>query len=129
MKEIYHSYVIIDFDGIMVKYDKAAMNMISLGYSITIHKSQGSSIRVVILCTPQSHIYMLNSNLLYVGLTRMKDLTYHLGTLNSVNQAIGKKANLTRHTFMQYLLANMPEEEYMSDNKTKNDDISNEISQ
>lgn len=105
--------MIIDFDGIVVKYDKAAINMISLGYSITIHKSQGSSIKVVILCTPQSHIYMLNSNLLYVGLTRMKELTYHLGTLVSVNQAINKKANLTRHTFMQYLLFNIPESEYM----------------
>ena len=123
IKEIYHSYMIIDFDGIVVKYDKAAINMISLGYSITIHKSQGSSIKVVILCTPQSHIYMLNSNLLYVGLTRMKELTYHLGTLISVNQAIGKKANLTRHTFMQYLLFNIPESEYINNNiQNKNEE-------
>jgi ATP-dependent exoDNAse (exonuclease V) beta subunit len=57
---------------------------------------------------------MLNSNLLYVGLTRMKKRCYHLGTLSSVNQAIGKKANLTRHTFMQQLLLNMKEDEYMT---------------
>ena len=104
IKEIYNSYVIIDFDGIYVKYYRNDMNMVGLGYSITIHKSQGSSIDNVILCTPQSHIFMLNSNLLYVGLTRMRKKCYHLGALNSVNQAIGKKANLTRHTFMQQLL-------------------------
>lgn len=111
IKEIYNTYVIIDFDGVCVKYYRSDMTMIGLGYSITIHKSQGSSIDNVILCTPQSHIFMLNSNLLYVGLTRMRKRCYHLGTLSSVNQAIGKKANLTRYTFMQQLLLNMNEEE------------------
>lgn len=114
IKAIYNTYVIIDFDGVCVKYYRNDMTMIGLGYSITIHKSQGSSIDNVILCTPQSHIFMLNSNLLYVGLTRMRKRCYHLGTLSSVNQAIGKKANLTRHTFMQQLLLNMTEEEYMT---------------
>lgn len=111
IKAIYNTYVIIDFDGVCVKYYRNDMTMIGLGYSITIHKSQGSSIDNVILCTPQSHIFMLNSNLLYVGLTRMRKRCYHLGTLSSVNQAIGKKANLTRHTFMQQLLLNMKEDE------------------
>lgn len=110
IKEIYNSYMIIDFDGIYVKYYRTDMNMVGLGYSITIHKSQGSSIDNVILCTPQSHIFMLNSNLIYVGLTRMKQKCYHLGTLSSVNQAIGKKANLIRHTFMQELLTNIAKE-------------------
>ena len=119
VREIYKSYCIIEFDGVFVKYYRADMQMISLGYSITIHKSQGSSIKIVILCTPQSHIYMLNSNLLYVGLTRMKEGCYHLGALNSINQAVKKKANLTRHTHMQELLLTMPEEEYMALEKVK----------
>lgn len=119
VREIYKSYCIIEFDGVFVKYYRADMQMISLGYSITIHKSQGSSIKIVILCTPQSHIYMLNSNLLYVGLTRMKEGCYHLGALNSINQAVKKKANLTRHTHMQELLLTMPEEEYMTLEKSE----------
>lgn len=119
VREIYKSYCIIEFDGVFVKYYRADMQMISLGYSITIHKSQGSSIKIVILCTPQSHIYMLNSNLLYVGLTRMKEGCYHLGALNSINQAVKKKANLTRHTYMQELLLTMPEEEYMALDKSE----------
>lgn len=119
VREIYKSYCIIEFDGVFVKYYRADMQMISLGYSITIHKSQGSSIKIVILCTPQSHIYMLNSNLLYVGLTRMKEGCYHLGALNSINQAVKKKANLIRHTHMQELLLTMPEEEYMALEKSE----------
>lgn len=104
IKEIYNTYIIADFNGVYVKYYRNDMNMVKLGYAISIHKSQGGGFKKVILCTPQSHIFMLNSNLLYVGLTRMKEKLYHLGSLQSVNQAVKKKANLTRHTFMQNLL-------------------------
>ena len=106
IEEIYNTYIIANFNGIRVKYYRNDMNMVKLGYCISIHKSQGGGFKKVILCTPQSHIFMLNSNLLYVGLTRMKEKLYHLGSLQSVNQAVKKKANLTRHTFMQNLLKN-----------------------
>ena len=104
IKEIYNTYIVADFNGVLVKYYRNDMNMVKLGYAISIHKSQGGGFKTVILCSPQSHIFMLNSNLLYVGLTRMKEKLYHLGSLQSVNQAVKKKANLTRHTFMQKLL-------------------------
>lgn len=107
IEEIYNTYIIANFNGIRVKYYRNDMNMVKLGYAISIHKSQGGGFKTVILCTPQSHIFMLNSNLLYVGLTRMKEKLYHLGSLQSVNQAVKKKANLTRHTFMQNLLKNI----------------------
>lgn len=106
IEEIYNTYIIANFNGIRVKYYRADMNMVKLGYAISIHKSQGGGFKTVILCSPQSHIFMLNSNLLYVGLTRMKQKLYHLGSLQSVNQAVKKKANLVRHTFMQKLLKN-----------------------
>ena len=104
IEEIFDTYMTINFDGIRVKYYKNDLKEISLGYSITIHKSQGSSIENVILCTPSSHAFMLNSNILYVGLTRMRKKCYHLGTLNSINQAVKKKANLSRNTFMKEML-------------------------
>ena len=106
IEEIYNTYIIANFNGVRVKYYRNDMNMVKLGYAISIHKSQGGGFKTVILCSPQSHIFMLNSNLLYVGLTRMKEKLYHLGSLQSVNQAVKKKANLTRHTFMQKLLKN-----------------------
>jgi exodeoxyribonuclease V alpha subunit len=104
IRAINKNYMTIEFDGIFVKYFKEDLTTVGLGYVLTIHKSQGSGIKIVILCTPQSHIFMLNSNLLYVGLTRMKQQCYHLGSLKSVNQATKKKANLSRNTFMQQLL-------------------------
>ena len=97
-------YLLIDFDGVIVKYFRNDMQMVGLGYCITIHKSQGSSIKVVILLTPQAHTFMLNSNLIYVGLTRMKEKCFHLGNVDTVNLAVKKKANFARNTFMQKLL-------------------------
>lgn len=97
-------YVVVDFDGICVKYGKDDMINVGLGYSCTIHKSQGSGIKNVIICTPQSDMFMLNSNLLYVAVTRTKNRCYHLGSVASVNKAVKKKANLARNTFMQKLL-------------------------
>lgn len=100
-----NNYIVLDFDGILVKYYREDMNMVGLGYAITIHKSQGSSIKNVILCTSQSDIFMLNSNLLYVGVSRTKNRCYHLGSIGAVNNAIKKKANLSRQTFMQDLMS------------------------
>lgn len=104
IKEINKSYVVIDFGGIYVRYYRSDMNMIKLGYSTNIFKAQGGGFKIVILCTPQSDMFMLNSNLIYTGLTRMKEKLYHLGTLNTVNTAVKKKANLIRMTFMQSFL-------------------------
>lgn len=104
VRDVFKNYLIIDFDGVLVQYYRNDMQMVGLGYCITIHKSQGSSIKVVILITPQAHTYMLNSNLLYVGLTRMREKCFHLGNIDTVNQAVKKKANLVRNTHMQRLL-------------------------
>lgn len=104
IREITQNKVVIEFDDVLVEYDRSAMQMCGLGYCITIHKSQGSSIKVVILLTPSAHTYMLNSNLIYVGLTRMKERCFHFGDVTTVNRAIKKKANLARNTSMQKLL-------------------------
>lgn len=104
IKKIDQNKVIIEFDDVLVEYDRSAMQMCGLGYCITIHKSQGSSIKVVLLITPAAHTYMLNSNLIYVGLTRMKERCFHFGDTTTVNRAIKKKANLSRNTFMQKML-------------------------
>lgn len=100
-------HVILNFDGIRVTYGRSDMQMVGLGYAITSHKSQGSGIKNVIVCTPKADIFMLNSNLIYVALTRMKERCFHLGSVDTVNMAVKKKANLSRHTFMQGMLSSL----------------------
>lgn len=104
--EIIGDYMIIDFNGNVVCYEKGDLANLDLGYAMTIHKSQGSSSDVVILLTSSSHTYMLNSNLIYVGLTRMKKKCFHLGDINTVNRAIRIKENFNRNTNLLDMLRN-----------------------
>ena len=107
IKEIIGNYMIIDFDGILIRYTKSDLPNINLGYVITVHKSQGSSCKNIILCTPSAHSFMLNSNLIYVGLTRMKEKCFHFSNIKTINYAIQIKENLNRNTYMQRLLTDM----------------------
>lgn len=106
IKKIFSDKLIIDFDGNDIEYTKDNLAMISLGYAISIHKSQGGQFKVPIIVTPKSHTFMLDSNILYTALTRMKEKCYHIGTISTVNLAVRKKSNLKRNTFMKKLLRN-----------------------
>lgn len=97
-------YVILDFNGIQVRYYRNDMQNVSLGYAITGHKSQGSGIKVPIIIEPRSHIFMDTSNLLYVMITRTKLMCFHLGLPETINMCIKKKENLKRDTFTYDML-------------------------
>jgi exodeoxyribonuclease V alpha subunit len=85
-------------------YDKTELINIKLAYSISVHKSQGGNAKIIILLSPKSHTYFLNSNLLYVGVTRAKEKVIHFGTANTINTTIKKKADLSRHTWLKHYI-------------------------
>lgn len=96
--------LVINFGEYTVKYTKGDLSSIELGYAITTHKSQGSSIPYVVLATPASQMYMLNSNLLYVGMTRASKKCFHISEKRVVNIALQRKEDMKRKTMLQYLL-------------------------
>ena len=98
--KIEHNSMISNYDGTLIYYDKGKLKNIRLAYAITTHKSQGGQFKVVILITPRSHTFMLNSNLLYVGISRAKEKCYHLGEIKTVNNALKKKENFDRKTLL-----------------------------
>lgn len=104
IESIHDNYMLIKFDSYIVRYTKAELKNIKHSYISTIHKSQGSGFKIVILLTPKSDTWMLNSNLIYTGLTRTKEKCFHLGSLNTVNTTVKKKADLSRMTFMKKML-------------------------
>lgn len=105
IKKIDRNYVVIDFDGVMIAYKKSELNCIGLGYVITTHRSQGSQANIVIVVTPKADSFILNSNLLYVGVTRAKKTCYHVGNAYAVNRAIQKKEDWSRNTFLYKILS------------------------
>lgn len=103
--DVNYNNLTVDFGkGKLIVYEKSELNQLELGYCISIHKSQGDSAKQVIVVAPKAHTFMLNSNLLYVGVTRAKERCFLLGNIITINRAIKKKENLTRNTFLKTLL-------------------------
>lgn len=98
------NFMVSDFDDIRIKYNREDLSDLALSYSYTIHRSQGSTIKVVIVISPRSHIYMNTMNLLYVAVTRASDKCFHFGLPSTINMAIKKKENFNRKTFMRTML-------------------------
>jgi exodeoxyribonuclease V alpha subunit len=97
--------VIIRFEGREVSYDYADLNEITLAWSITIHKSQGSEYPVVLLPIYMAHYVMLSRNLIYTGLTRAKKLAIVIGSHQAINMAIKQVNQQERYTRLKERLA------------------------
>ena len=63
---------VINFDGVIVEFNKKHFDDLRLGYAISIHKSQGSEFDLVIMPIDSSFKRMLHRKLLYTGITRAK---------------------------------------------------------
>ena len=83
--------VIINFEGKVCEIDVCDLNNIALAYATTIHKSQGSEFKTVIMPFHKSFYVMLKRNLLYTGITRAKEECIIVGQKQAVVMAI--KAN------------------------------------
>lgn len=102
--DIVNGCAIIKFGDELVIYNANELMNCRLSYACGIYKFQGDASKIVILLTPKAHTYMLNSNLIYVGLTRATDRVYHFGELKTFNRAIKIKENYDRQTFLGDLL-------------------------
>jgi len=81
-----------------VIYDYADLNEITLAWSVTIHKSQGSEYPVVILPLYMQHYMMLSRNLFYTGLTRAKKLAIVVGSKKAISLAVRSTDDQQRYT-------------------------------
>ena len=73
--------------GKTVFYGVDDMDIIDLGYATTVHKSQGSEYKTVIMAMLNSHFIMLKRNLLYTAVTRAKDKVVIVGNKKAVSTA------------------------------------------
>ncbi|PKP55350.1 ATP-dependent RecD-like DNA helicase, partial [Candidatus Atribacteria bacterium HGW-Atribacteria-1] len=85
----------VNFYGKKVCYDFSELNELVLAYAITVHKSQGSEYRIVIIPVMTQHYLLLQRNLLYTGITRAKEMVILVGTKKALWIAI--KNNKTFH--------------------------------
>ncbi len=91
-------------DSKTVVFEKEDLSELSLAYSITIHKSQGSEFPVVIIPVMGQHFNMLFRNLIYTGLTRAKKLAIFVGSRKALSMAIRQIDNRKRQTALTQLI-------------------------
>ena len=79
---------IVDFDGREVALVGEQLDHLELAYAISIHKSQGSEYRAVVVVLANAHFVMLRRSLLYTGVTRAKEFCCIVGSPWAVEKAV-----------------------------------------
>lgn len=98
-KEMY-----IDFDNNLVKYTPSNFENFKLGYTISIHKAQGSEFSIVILPVVSSYNIMLYKKLIYTAVTRAKKRLIIIGEKSALIKAIATNREDNRKTSLKKFL-------------------------
>lgn len=96
----------IDFNiGKIVTYPKSNFNELTLAYSMSIHKSQGSEIPNVIIPIFKSYSIMLKKKLYYTAITRAKEKLILIGDLSILKNNNLLKDEIRKTYLIEFLLA------------------------
>ena len=84
------------WDGRVVEYPQDALPQLDLAYALTVHRSQGSEMPVVVLVLHDSHSILLERQLIYTAVTRAKKLLIIVGTKRALILATKKTRSRRR---------------------------------
>jgi len=80
--------VSVDYYGRIVDYEVLELDQLTLAYTISVHKSQGSEYDAVIVALTEAHFPLLQRNLLYTAITRGKQLVIVVGSKKAFTMAL-----------------------------------------
>ncbi len=83
------------YDDRLVDYDFSQLGELEPAYAMTVHKSQGSEYRAVVLCAMGGNPYLLSRSVLYTAITRARELLIVVGR-EDVVQAMTENARKNR---------------------------------
>ena len=83
------------FDDKKAEYDFSQLGELELAYAVTVHKSQGSEYRAVILTAWNGSPYLMSRSVLYTAITRARELLIIVGREETV-QAMTENAKKNR---------------------------------
>ena len=81
-----------------VVYEFADLDELTLAFSCSIHKAQGSEYPAVVLALHTQHFMLLQRNLLYTALTRARKFAVLIGPKRAIAMAVKKQSDIGRHT-------------------------------
>ena len=98
--------VTILFDDRIADYDFAQLNELEPAYAMTVHKSQGSEYRAVVLSAWNASPYLLSRSILYTAITRARTLLIIAGREDTIAQMVGNAKIGRRYTGLKLRLQN-----------------------
>lgn len=96
-----HEELEVEIAGELKTYRGSTIKQLEPAWALTVHKSQGSEWRDVILVAHRSHHWMLTRSLLYVALTRARKRVWVVGQREAVEKAVKTVRDVTRDTFLR----------------------------
>ena len=88
-------------DEKLVQYDFSQLDELELSYAVTIHKSQGSEYKAVIVPVFNGPPMLLTRNLIYTAVTRAKELVVLIGIPESLEAMINNNRETARYTALR----------------------------
>lgn len=106
---------IIFDDERKIIYDFNFLDELDLAYATTIHKSQGSEFKVVIIPVFMGSPFLMNRNLLYTGITRAKQLVVVVGFQKALMYMINNTNSIERYSALKYRIRDIITKEAFED--------------
>lgn len=92
--------LVVEMNGECVFYEKGEAGELELAYATTVHKSQGSEYKAVVIPVHKSHYVLLKRNLLYTAVTRAKSLCVLVGDREAAAMAARIPDGAKRFTWL-----------------------------
>jgi exodeoxyribonuclease V alpha subunit len=96
--------VAVRIDGREVEYEFSDLDELVHAYAVSVHKSQGSEYRAVVVPVLTQQYIMLQRNLLYTAITRAKELVVLVGNRRAIAIAVRNDKIAERHTALDLRL-------------------------
>ena len=96
--------VTVLFDDRIADYDFTQLMELEPAYAMTVHKSQGSEYRAVILSAWNASPYLLSRSILYTAITRARELLIIVGREDTVGQMVANAKVGRRYTGLKLRL-------------------------
>jgi exodeoxyribonuclease V alpha subunit len=98
--------MIVNFDGRVAAIEPMSFNKIEHAYAITVHKSQGSEYKAVVMPIPTAARRLLYRSLLYTGVTRARDLLILVGRRETIMEMIHNEQKTVRYSCLKHIMLN-----------------------
>lgn len=85
-------------------FGEEEIQSLALGYAVTCHKCQGSTVPYLVYCIDYSHYTMLNKEQVYTGITRAKKRCSFIFETKALNKAITTSGVKYKRTFLYPIL-------------------------